>query len=274
MHRDISDELWNLVSHFLEKYKRKKSGGKKPIELRTILNGVIYLMRTGCQWECIPACYGSKSAIHEHFQKWVADGVYHKIFQTLLKKYDEDIGIEWEWQSMDGFLVQAPVRGQTVCLGEEALGRNPTDRGRSGCKGHVHVDANGIPVGVIVEGANVHDSRLVSSTLAADAVERPKPTEKSPQHICLDKGYDYKRVDLELAEHSLRNHTRRIGEEKLEDGEKKHPARRWVVERSNAWLKGFRAVRTRYFCQAQNYLAIIHLACAIIIFRKLQADTA
>jgi putative transposase len=86
----------------------------------------------------------------------------------------------------------------------------------------------------------------------------------------LDKGYDYPRVEQAVKEHAYIPHIRRIGEEKLATGEKTHPARRWVVERTIAWLKGFRAIQTRYFCKAQNDWAMIHLACALIVSRKLE----
>ncbi len=98
-----------------------------------------------------------------------------------------------------------------------------------------------------------------------------KPTVDHPQQMSLDKGYDYRRVEAELEGHGYVPHIRRIGEEKVPDGEKTYPARRWVVERTIAWMKGFRAIRTRYFCKAQNYLAIIHLACAVILSRRLEA---
>ena len=150
------------------------------------------------------------------------------------------------------------------------MGRNPTDRGRSGSKIHCHVDQTGIPLGIVLVGAQVHDSRLVSPTVAADLLLRPAPTPDQPQHLCLDKGYDYARVEVEVNDHGYIPHIRRIGEETMADGKKTQPARRWVVERTIAWRKGFRAIRTRYFCKAQNYLAMIHLACALIVFRKLE----
>lgn len=271
IYKEISDEFWARVEPLLEPFKRKRSGGSHPLDFRVILNGIFYLLKTGCQWSYLPPCYGSKSTVHEHFQKWVTAGVFSEIFHLALEEYDEFKGIAWEWQMMDGFLVQAPVRGQTVCLGEEGLGRNPTDRGRSGSKAHLHVDQEGIPIGVVVVGANVHDSRLVSPTVKADSIPRPEPTADKPQNLCLDKGYDYKRVDKEVTEHSFLPHIRRIGEEKIAEGQKTQPARRWVIERTNAWLKGFRAIRTRYFRKAQNYLAILHFACALIISRKLEA---
>jgi len=110
-----------------------------------------------------------------------------------------------------------------------------------------------------------------SATIDADILSRPKVTQDSWQNRCLDKGYDYKRVEKELDPYFFTPHIRRIGEEKMVEGEKTHPARRWVIERTNAWLKGFRTIRTRYFCDAQNYLAMLHFACAILIFRKLEA---
>jgi putative transposase len=107
--------------------------------------------------------------------------------------------------------------------------------------------------------------------VAAAILPRPEPTPDQPQHLCLDKGYDYARVEQEVAGHAYLPHIRRIGEEKITAGAKTQPARRWVVERTIAWIKGFRAIRTRYFGKAKNYLAMIHLACALILSRKLEA---
>lgn len=198
-------------------------------------------------------------------------GVFAEIFRLSAQAYQELEGMEWTWQAVDGGFVPAPVRGQAVCLEEEALGRNPTDRGRSGSTTSLPVDQNGIPLGLTLVGAKVHDSRRVSSTVAADVLSRPQPTPAQPQHLCLDKGYEDPRVEKELEDQSYIPHIRRIGEEKIADGDKTYPARRWVVERTLAWLKGFRAIRPRYFCQARNYLAMLHLACAFIISRKLTA---
>ncbi|MBF0416539.1 MAG: IS5 family transposase [Magnetococcales bacterium] len=155
-------------------------------------------------------------------------------------------------------------------LAEEGLGRNPTDRGRSRSKLHLLVDLLGIPLGIEMVGANVHDSRLVGSTLGIIIVERPRPTPEAPQNLSLDKGYDYARVEEEVQVAGYLPHIRRIGEEKLDPNqEKKYPARRWVIERTFAWLKGFRAIRTRYSMYGENYLAMIRFACALIVFRRI-----
>ena len=90
----------------------------------------------------------------------------------------------------------------------------------------------------MVAGANVHDTKLLEATLAAIVVERPQPTDQAIQHLCLDKGYDNATGHQAAAAHGYQAHIRRIGEEKLDSfGEKTHPARRWVVERTLSWLQ-------------------------------------
>lgn len=270
MFQEISDKLWKELVPILKPFERKHPGGSKPIGFRRILNGIFFQLKTGCQWDMIPRKYGSKSTIHEHFQRWARAGVFDKIFEMNLKEYDELKGIEWEWQSMDGTICQAPTNQKGGAkAAEEGLGRNPTDRGRSGTKIHLIVDKNGQPLGVEIVGANVHDSRLVGSTIESIIIERPEVTPEKPQNLCQDKGYDYERVEKEVKEHGYQPHIRRIGEEKQckQTGEKKYSAKRWVVERTFAWMKGFRAIRTRYFCKSQNFLAMIMFALSLILFR-------
>jgi putative transposase len=272
-YQEISDEFWDFVEPLLEPFKRRKPGGSKPVELRTLLNGIFYLLKTGCQWAFLPRCYGSKSTVHEHFQRWANAGIFAEMFRLGAAKYEEFKGFKWDWQSMDGSLVQAPTR-QSTQLSEEGIGRNPTDRGKSGSKIHLLVDQEGMPCGVALAGANVHDSRLVTATLKGRVL--PVPTIKLAEkpHLCLDKAYDMKRVETEVLNHNYTPHIRRIGEEKQQHGRPDvHPARRWVVERTFAWLKGFRAIRTRYTCKGRNYLALLHLACALVLTRRIEAST-
>ena len=114
-------------------------------------------------------------------------------------------------------------------------------------KRSVLTEANGGPLAVVVSGANRHDTKLLNETLDAIVVERPEPTGEHPQHLSLDKGYDNPTGHQTVAEHQYTPHIRRIGEEKMdEEGEKRYPARRWVVERTLAWLSKCRAILVRY----------------------------
>lgn len=136
-------------------------------------------------------------------------------------------------------------------------------------KRSVVTEADGGPLAVVVAGATVHDPTLLAATVDAIVVERPVPREETPQHLCLDKAYDNPTGEEAVAEHDYVPHSRRIGEEKLaEDGEKRYPARRWVVERTLAWLSTCRAILVRYDKKASNYLGLLKLACGWIWYRR------
>jgi putative transposase len=121
---------------------------------------------------------------------------------------------------------------------------------------------------VVVAGANVHDTKLLAATLAAVIVPRPT-TEATAQHLCLDKAYDNPTGEQAVREHGYIGHIRRIGEEKLDaNQEKRYPARRWVVERTLAWLSKCRAILIRYDKRACNYLGLLKLACALLWYRR------
>ena len=104
-------------------------------------------------------------------------------------------------------------------------------------------------------------------------VERPEPTQEAPQHLCLDKGYDTPTGERVALEAGYVPHIRRIGEETSdENADKTHPARRWVVERTLAWLSRWRGLLIRWEKKADNYLASLKLACALIWYRRCCAD--
>ena len=148
------------------------------------------------------------------------------------------------------------------------MGKNPTDRGKLGTKRSVLTDGHGLPLGVAVDGANRHDMKLVDATLAAIAIKRPEPTAPPPQHLCLDKGYDYEAVRETLEAWSYTAHIQRRSQEAQAKREiPGYRARRWVVERTHAWMTRFRRVLIRWEKKVDNYLALLHLACAWITFR-------
>lgn len=149
------------------------------------------------------------------------------------------------------------------------MGPNPTDRAKPGVKRSLLVDGEGGPLSLTVAGANVHDTKLLESTLEAIVVAPPEPCEDEPQHLCLDKAYDNPTGDAAAVRFGHTPHIRRIGEEKLDDdGRKRFPARRWVVERTLGWLNKYRGLLVRYEKKAANYVAQLQLACALIWFRR------
>ena len=125
-----------------------------------------------------------------------------------------------------------------------------------------------MPLGLAIDGANRHDSKMVEATLKSIPIKRPKPTLNEPQGMCLDKGYDYDNVRELVKEFGYTAHIKARGEEaqaiKRQAGFK---ARRWVVERTHSWMNRFRRILTRWEKKAENYLALLHLVCGIITYR-------
>ncbi len=139
-------------------------------------------------------------------------------------------------------------------------------------------EGDGGPLAVVVTGANVHDSLLLGDALEAVIVEPPDPLpgpDQVEQHLCLDKAFDGAPSEATARVYGYTPHVRRIGEEKVDakTGKKKHPARRWVVERTIAWLNRCRGILIRYEKKAENYLATVQLACALLWFRRLHRLT-
>jgi transposase len=229
---------------------------------RPCADAIFYVLRTGCQWEALnqtELC--RKSTAHDRLQEWVAAGVFLKLWQAGVEQFDELQGIDWEWLSMDGAMTKAP-------LGGEQTGANPTDRGKRGVKRSLLTEGHGVPIGVEVAGANRHDMKLVRATIESIVVERPEVTAEEPQGLCLDKGYDYDDVREILAEFGFTAHIKARGEEAKELAQEAGKrARRWVVERSHSWMNRFRRILVRWEKKPENYLGLLHFACALIAFR-------
>lgn len=108
----IPDALWNRVEPLLPNYKPSPKGGRPRLPLRNVLTGILYVLRTGCQWKAMPAEFGSGSAVHDYFQEWVELGVFSRLWEAALEEYDDLKGIDWEWQSLDGAMNKSPLGGE------------------------------------------------------------------------------------------------------------------------------------------------------------------
>ena len=146
-------------------------------------------------------------------------------------------------------------------------GKNPTDRGKIGVKRSVLIDGRGVPLGAAVDGANVHDQKLLAPTLDGIPVSRPEPAPYRPQHLCLDKGYVGEPIEQEVRNRGYIPHLPGKGGEQVTRHHRRGKARRWKVERTHSWMNRYRRLVIRWEKKVENYLALIHLACAIVAFR-------
>lgn len=150
------------------------------------------------------------------------------------------------------------------------MGKNPTDRGKKGTKESVLVEGDGGPLGAVIAAANVNDQKLLRETIEAIVVDRPQPTQAELQNLCLDAAYDNSTGREAATQAKYTPHIRRVKEEKKKcDRSQGHKPRRWVVERTLAWLCKCRAILVRYDKKDENFLGLIQLACALFWYRRL-----
>ena len=153
-------------------------------------------------------------------------------------------------------------------LGGEKKRPQPTDRAKRGVKRSVLTEATGVPIGLAIADANRHDSQLVRATLESVPIRRPKPTHKKPQHLFLDKAYFDEPVREVLQEFGYTAHvpSPRCPGATIKR-QTRHKVRRWVVERTHSWMNRFRRILIRWEKKPENYLALLHLVCALITYR-------
>jgi len=257
----IPDALWEHIKALLPIEPPKPRGGRPRNDDRHMLDAIFYVLRTGIQWKALPRCLGAGSSVHDRFQAWRKAGIFRAMWAAGLMAYDSTKGIAWAWQAMDGAITKAP-------LGGTGTGPNPTDRAKSGTKRCVLTEGEGVPLAVVVDGANRNDMKMTAATLDAIVVDRPEPTRDLPQHLALDKGFDYQEVRDAVAARHYIAHIRARGEEVAAKREMPgYRARRWVVERTHSWMNRFRRLLIRWEKKVENYLAMLELACAFISFR-------
>jgi hypothetical protein len=131
-------------------------------------------------------------------------------------------------------------------------------------------EAAGIPVGVVIDGANRNDCKLTELTIQSIPIARPPPTPDAPQGVCLDKAYDHEFVREILTNLDLTPHIRGRGEEARElRADLGHRARRWVVERIHSWINRYRAMLVRWSKKTENHAALLKFSLALITWQQL-----
>jgi putative transposase len=207
---------------------------------RRVVAAILFVLRTGCQWKALDATgLGSGSTAHRRVQEWGRSGLFFRLWRVAAHRYDEVRGIDWRWLAFDGCLTKAPLSRS------EMVGRNPTDRGKQGVKHSLLMDGKCVPLALVVEPANRNDHLLLADTLD-DFVARRPGCSALVQHLCLDLGYDNadSRKEPDRRGYVVHIHGRRDEARECRSGRKQ--ARRWVVERTHAWLNRSRRLLVRW----------------------------
>jgi putative transposase len=265
----VPDALWHKIAPALVVNKPRLKPGRPRRADRPIFDALIYLARTGGQWGALSKEFPPKSTVHDRLQEWVEHGCLEAAWAILLAEYDETLGIEWQWQSADGCIVKAPLGKRTAEGQTQATGANPTDRSKSGSKRHLLTDGKGIPLAVVLSGANRHDMKKLADLLDAKVVGAPSP-EAVEHHLCLDRGYDDDDCrQAATTRGDIPHIPKKDAPLPAPTDPKRHPPRRWVVEVARSWFNRFRGILIRWAKSAESYLGFIQVAACLIVGRKL-----
>ena len=122
---EVPDDVWTSIEPMLNEWYPAKPKGHRRVDLRRVLDGIIFRLRTGCQWNQLPKQFGDDSTVHRHFQQWCQRGILVRLWAVLVEACEELGGVDWQWQAADAAMGKARMGG-------DLIGRNPTDRGKKG----------------------------------------------------------------------------------------------------------------------------------------------
>ena len=108
---EVSDELWEIIRHILDELDPPAATGRPRTVQRRALNGIIFRLRSGCQWNHLPKKFGDDSSVHRTMQRWIAKGVFERVWAVLIENCEELGGVDWRWQSADGAMSKARFGG-------------------------------------------------------------------------------------------------------------------------------------------------------------------
>jgi transposase len=134
--REAPDELWAIIQNILALYDPPKPTGRPRVDQRQAFNGIIYRMRTGCQWNYLPQEFGNDVSVYRTFRRWEALGIFDILWALLLLRCEELGGVDWQWQAADGCLGKArgvPKKGRPRKASEKIPPIGPKQVSRKAC---------------------------------------------------------------------------------------------------------------------------------------------
>ncbi|MGW2492594.1 IS5 family transposase [Streptomyces sp. NPDC001606] len=261
----VPDDLWARIEPLLPKKERRfRYPGRLPVPDQQVLCGILYVLHTDIQWEHLPKelGFGSGMTGWRRLRDWNEAGVWQRLHEALLAELNAAARLDWSRCVVDSSPHQGPE-------GNPHTGPSPVDPGRAGSKHHLITDGHGTPLAVILTGGNRNDVTQLMPLL--DAIppvrERFARIRHRPDSLFADRGYDHaiyraqvraRGIVPAIARRSTRHDTGLA-------------FYRCVVERTLAWLHGFRRLRVRWERRADIHEAFLKLACCLLTHRQLNS---
>ncbi len=227
----LTEVQWKKIAPLLPKPRKHRKGGRPWIENRRVLDGILWILRSGARWQDLPEEYPHPSTCWRRLRDWEEQGIWMKVWRAFLSELNERQQLKWS----ESFL------GREFCSGEKrGCGVGKTKRGK-GTKWMVVVDGRGLPLGEYLHSASPAEVRLAETTLATIRVSRchraGRPRQK-PMRVIADKAYDSDPLRERLARRGfelIALHRANRKKPATQDGRAlRRYRRRWIVERTNA----------------------------------------
>ncbi len=258
--------LWQAIYHHLPEHVDNHPLGCHRQRVPDLLcfRGILIRLTTGSSWEDVEALMEYKvsdTTLRARRDEWIEAGVFAELEAETRAGYDRIIGLNLEYVAIDGSIHKAPCGG-------EGTGKSPVDRAKLGHKWSVAVDANGIPIGVALAGANRNDIKLLEPTLDSIITNGLLG---DVELLALDRGYDFPVIRERLAGYNLTEL------EIQKRGTKPPPGTphrltlglRWIVEALNSWFSNYGQLRRSTDRNMVHRYAAISLATTVLMTARL-----
>jgi transposase len=263
--RGLTKQQWAAVRIHLPQPQVSARGGRPRVDDRRCFEGILWVLWTGAQWSELPRRYGSPSTCWRRLKQWEETGVLLKLWRAFLAQLNDQQKLRWDECFADGSFIPAKKGGP----------RSGRPGGARGPSGWFWSMARGPPLGADLEAASPAEVTRLETTLETVAVGRPgKPgrPRKRPERLIADRGDDSNPLRARLARRGIEpiiparsNHKRATHE----DGRKlRRYRRRWIVERTFAWLGHFRRLVVRGERLITTDAGFFHMACALLTLRR------
>ncbi|MFI7020362.1 IS5 family transposase [Streptomyces sp. NPDC050164] len=261
---EVDDGLWERIEPLLPVIERRfRYPGRRRLDDRRVLCGILFVLYTGIPWRYLPQelGFGSGMTCWRRLREWNEAGVWQRLHEMLLAELRAAGVLDLSRASVDSSHLRAMKGGA-------ATGPSPVDRGNTGSKHHVIVEAHGIPLAATLTGGNRNDvTQLIPLIRAVPPIrgKRGQPLRR-PKHLYADRGYDHESYREQVRRFEITPHIARRG---IEHGSGLG-VHRWVVEGAIALLHWFRRLRIRWEIRDDVHQVFITLGCAVICWRRLR----